>query len=577
MSSRHLAPLRRVALSCLGLLAALCLLAAPDPALASAPSTITYTGQLLSGNAPVANGLYDFQFSLYTAASGGTQTGTTVSVTSVPVEDGVFYVEINFGTAINTSALYLQTAYTLHGGSTYTTQTPRKLLATSAFTDYAASSGYALTAGGTSRLQGRNISTAAPTDRQVLTWIASTSMWTPATFVNPAGSVTGSMLALPLSLSFSSGGSSSAVLSVTNTASTGYGINSASASGGGINGTSASGDGVDGSSTSGSGIAGTSASGIGVYATSGSNDAGYFKGGGTTGLYGELTDSNGTGVEGVANTGSGAYGVFGGSTSGAGVTGSSSSGKGVYGTSGSGYAGYFKGGGTTGVYGELTVSNGTGVEGVADAGSGAYGVFGGSTSGAGVAGTSSSGYGIYGTSSSNYAGYFAGPVGVTSTLVVGGDLNVTGTKNFQIDHPLHPDTMTLKHACIESNLPENVYNGKVVTDANGDAVVTLPDYFGALNKNPLYQLTVVGKFAQAVVSTEVKDNVFTIKTDKPGVTVCWQVTGERNDAYMKAHPYQAEEQKAEKDQGKYLDPQSYGLPEEIRIGYQKPQASQLKQ
>ena len=45
----------------------------------------------------------------------------------------------------------------------------------------------------------------------------------------------------------------------------------------------------------------------------------------------------------------------------------------------------------------------------------------------------------------------------------------------------------------------NVYNGNVTTDANGDATVILPDYFEALNRDFLYQLTVIGQFAQAIV------------------------------------------------------------------------------
>ncbi len=217
---------RRTALLCLGLLAALlCLLAAPNAVQASGPSTITYTGQLLSGNAPVANGLYDFQFSLYTVVSGGSQTGSTVSVTSVPVEDGVFYVELNFGSAVNSTALYLQTAYRLHGGSSYTTQSPRKLLATTAFTDYSASSGYALISGNTWRLQGSKISTTAPTAGQVLEWNGGTSLWTPTTFSAGTTYTAGNGLtlsgnqfsvALPLALT----GSSNPIISATNTGGT---------------------------------------------------------------------------------------------------------------------------------------------------------------------------------------------------------------------------------------------------------------------------------------------------------------------------------------------------------------------
>ena len=64
----------------------------------------------------------------------------------------------------------------------------------------------------------------------------------------------------------------------------------------------------------------------------------------------------------------------------------------------------------------------------------------------------------------------------------------------------------------------------------------LPDYFEALNGDFRYQLTVIGKFAQATVASEIENNRFTIKTDQPDVKVSWQVTGIRQDASAKAQP-----------------------------------------
>jgi hypothetical protein len=76
----------------------------------------------------------------------------------------------------------------------------------------------------------------------------------------------------------------------------------------------------------------------------------------------------------------------------------------------------------------------------------------------------------------------------------------------------------------------NIYNGNVVTDGNGDAVVQLPDWFEALNRDFRYQLTVIGQFARAIVASEVSKQRFTIKTDQPNVKVSWQVT-----AFGKTH------------------------------------------
>ena len=57
------------------LLLILSVVAAPRPAPAAPPTTLTYLGQLLvSGNA--VSGSYDFQFSLWTASAGGTTDAT---------------------------------------------------------------------------------------------------------------------------------------------------------------------------------------------------------------------------------------------------------------------------------------------------------------------------------------------------------------------------------------------------------------------------------------------------------------------------------------------------------------------
>src|SRR5713226_2985887 len=52
----------------------------------------------------------------------------------------------------------------------------------------------------------------------------------------------------------------------------------------------------------------------------------------------------------------------------------------------------------------------------------------------------------------------------------------------------------------------NIYNGNVTTDSSGVAVVTLPGWFEALNRDFRYQLTVIGQSAQAVVASKVNQN-----------------------------------------------------------------------
>jgi hypothetical protein len=157
------------------------------------------------------------------------------------------------------------------------------------------------------------------------------------------------------------------------------------------------------------------------------------------------------------------------------------------------------------------------------------------------------------------AGKFDGDVEIN------GNLDVSGTKNFKIDHPLDPENKYLIHAAIESSEVLNVYSGNVTTNQQGEAVVALPDWFEALNKDLRYQLTVIGTFAQAIVAEKVRGNRFIIRTSAPSVEVSWQVTGVRSDAAMRKHAFKAEQEKPARERGTYLNPEAYGQVEERGI------------
>lgn len=146
-----------------------------------------------------------------------------------------------------------------------------------------------------------------------------------------------------------------------------------------------------------------------------------------------------------------------------------------------------------------------------------------------------------------------------------GNLTITGTLakgagSFKIDHPLNPANKYLYHSFVESPDMMDVYNGNVRTNKHGLATIVLPDYFEALNKDFRYQLTVIGEFAQAIVSAEIRNNRFTIRTNMPSVKVSWQVTGIRQDAYANAHRISVEEDKPELERGHYLHPELFGEP-----------------
>ena len=214
----------------------------------------------------------------------------------------------------------------------------------------------------------------------------------------------------------------------------------------------------------------------------------------------------------------------------------------------------------SGVYGTAIGANTSGVYGTAS-GFNSAGVFGLSTTSAAIWGRSTGGgVAFYGENTGNgRAGYFLGPVHVEGTLT-------KSAGSFQIDHPLDPANKFLSHSFIESPDMMNIYNGVATLDAQGQAVVKLPDYFEALNREFRYQLTCIGGFAQVYVAEEIAQNQFRIGGGTPGLKVSWQVTGIRQDAYAEANRIVVEEAKPPAEQGLYLYPAGFGAGDEKRLG-----------
>lgn len=167
-------------------------------------------------------------------------------------------------------------------------------------------------------------------------------------------------------------------------------------------------------------------------------------------------------------------------------------------------------------------------------------------------------YGVFGED--RYLGTVAGAYGVFSN----GNMGATGTKTFVIDHPTDPENKVLRHFSTESNEVLNIYRGNAVFDANGEAIVTLPNYYAAINTNPSYHLTPIGGFAQLYIKSEIVENTFVIGGGAPGMKVSWTVYSERNDAYLQQNPDQraTEVEKREGQKGTYLMPELYGQPKE---------------
>ena len=237
-----------------------------------------------------------------------------------------------------------------------------------------------------------------------------------------------------------------------------------------------------------------------------------------------------------------------------------------------------------GVVGQAT-GGGAGVSG-SSFGGGA-GVTGSSNAGVGVSGFTLTGVAISGDvppGESGMAGTFGGPVvifgstGINTQPVadraliisgevtidgdvhVGGNLNATGLiksgGSFKIDHPLDPTNKYLFHSFVESPDMKNVYDGVVVLDLEGSAVVTLPAWFQALNEDYRYQLTSIGSPAPGLyVASEIADNTFRIAGGRPGGKVSWQVTGIRHDTYASTHRIVVEQDKRAGERGHLLNPE----------------------
>ncbi|OGG79638.1 hypothetical protein A3A39_02325 [Candidatus Kaiserbacteria bacterium RIFCSPLOWO2_01_FULL_54_13] len=147
---------------------------------------------------------------------------------------------------------------------------------------------------------------------------------------------------------------------------------------------------------------------------------------------------------------------------------------------------------------------------------------------------------------------------------------------FVIDHPLDPKNKLLFHSFVESPEVKNLYDGVATLDKSGEAIVNLPSYFEALNKDFRYQLKPIGKpMPNLYIKEEVKNNRFTIAGGEPNGRVSWQVTGNRHDPFILANPLQVEVSKGPGELvnvGEYLFPEAY----EQRFGLTAPLGSLLR-
>ena len=104
-----------------------------------------------------------------------------------------------------------------------------------------------------------------------------------------------------------------------------------------------------------------------------------------------------------------------------------------------------------------------------------------------------------------------------------------------------------------------MYDGTISLNSLGKAVIRLPKWFEALNKDFRYLLTAIGAPAPNLhVSHEIRNGQFGIAGGNPRMKVSWQVTGTRKDAWASTHPFASEEMKSKKERGYSICPTSRG-------------------
>jgi hypothetical protein len=109
-------------------------------------TSFVYQGWLSDGGA-AANGNYDLQFALFDSLSGGAQVGSTQTLNTVAVSNGVFTVGLDFGAnAFNGANRFLEISARPSGAGSFTLLTPRQQITSTPYAVRSTSAGNADTA-----------------------------------------------------------------------------------------------------------------------------------------------------------------------------------------------------------------------------------------------------------------------------------------------------------------------------------------------------------------------------------------------------------------------------------------------
>jgi hypothetical protein len=157
-------------------------------------TAFTYQGRLMSSGSSVPNGYYDLTFALYTASSGGSQVGSTITDAAQGVTNGLFSAVLDFGAVFNGTTYWLQIGVRSNGVGSYSPLAPREQLTPSPYSIFSGNSGVAnqansIAPGTVSPIQLNSLD--SPSGGQVLAFNGSGLIWTNLASVSLGWSLTG--------------------------------------------------------------------------------------------------------------------------------------------------------------------------------------------------------------------------------------------------------------------------------------------------------------------------------------------------------------------------------------------------
>ena len=163
-------------------------------------------------------------------------------------------------------------------------------------------------------------------------------------------------------------------------------------------------------------------------------------------------------------------------------------------------------------------------------------------------------------SQSSYQTTFSTNVSASGSFSITNEISKS-SGSFVIDHPLDPKNKLLYHSFVESPDVKNLYDGVAQLDENGEARITLPEYFMVLNKDFRYQVRPIEQpMPDVYVKEGILNNSFTIAGGESSGRVSWQVTATRKDPFITDNPLIVEVKKSEDTivgPGQFLYPKGF--------------------